>query len=175
MPKRDTRDRHEASRLELLEALIEYRGKALMEATIASCALIANADGEVTLVEARRMLAIMRTDPLLSMFPRNTVILEFEAHGRALALDPVQGRAQALWQITAAALQPRLARVVLNACLAVTRADGLVHPREVEQTKLVRDALGLAADPEGDPESDPENAPARTGRRSKSAAIQVPA
>lgn len=159
MPKKHTRDRCEAARLELIEALIEYRGEALMEATIAGCALVAHADGEVVPAEMRRMLADMRTDPLLSMFPRDTVVAEFEAHGRALALHPAQARAQALRQIKAAALQPRLARVVLNACLAVTRADDLVHPSEVEQVRLVRDALGLAPDPGG--------APARTGRRSK--------
>lgn len=167
MPKKHTRDRCEAARLELIEALIEHRGEALMEATVAGCALIAHADGEVAPAETQRMLAIMRTDPLLSMFPRNTVVAEFEAHGRAFALHPMQGRAQALRQVGAAALQPRLARVVLNACLAVTHADDLVHPREVEQVKLVRDALGLASDP-GAP-------PARTGRRSKPPAMQASA
>lgn len=160
------RNRYEIALLDVMEALIEYRGEALMDATIAGCALIAHADGEVLPVETQRMLAVMRTDPLLSMFPRDAVVAEFEAHGRAIALHPAQGRAQALQQIKAAALQPRLARVVLNACLAVTRADGLVHPREVEQVELVRDALGLASGQGGDP--------ARTGRRPMPAFTQKP-
>lgn len=166
MPKKHIRDRYEIALLDLVEALIEYRGEALMDATIAGCALVAHADGEVAPAETQRMLAVMRTDPLLSMFPRDAVVAEFEAHGRAIALHPAQGRAQALRQIKTAALQPRLARVVLNACLAVTRADGRTHPREVEQVELVRDALGLASDPGG--------CPARTGRPSKPALMQKP-
>lgn len=151
MPKKQTRERYEAARLDLLEALIEYRGEMLMEATVAGCALIAHADGEVVPAETQRMFAIMRTDPLLSMFPRDAVLAEFEAHRHALVLDPEQGRAQALRRIEAMASQPRLARVVLNACLAVSRADDSIHPREIEQVRMVRDALGLAAGPEGFP------------------------
>ena len=157
MPNKYTRDRYEAARLELLEALIEYRGETLREATVAGCALIAHADGTVVPAEKQRMLAVMRADPLLSMFPHDTVLAEFEAHGRALALDPARGQALALRQIEAMAPQTRLARVVLNACLAVTRADGHVHPREVEQVRLVRDALGLAPETGG--------SPARAGQR----------
>ena len=165
MPNKHTRHRYEAARLELLEALIEYRGETLMEATVAGCALIAHADGSVVPAETQHMLAVMRTDPLLSMFPRDTVLAEFEAHGRAFALDPEQGREQALRRIGSMASQPRLARVVLHACLAVTRADDLVHPREVEQVRLVRDALGLPSDSGG--------SPARTARTSKAAAMQA--
>ena len=65
MPKKHMRDRCEAARLEL----IEHRGEVLMETTVAGCALIAHADGEVAPAETQRMLAIMRTDPRLSMFP----------------------------------------------------------------------------------------------------------
>ena len=53
--------------------------------------------------------------------------------------------------------QSRLARMVLEACIAVSQADDRLHPSEVEQVRVVRQALGL--------ESDPGNAPAQLGRR----------
>lgn len=152
MARKHTSERCAAARLELLEALIEDRGALLMEATAAGCAIVAHADGEVVPAETRRLLSVMRTDPLLSMFPQDAVLAEFAGHARALVHDLQRGRANALLQIMPLASHPRLARVVLEACLAVTRADGLVHPREVEAVRLVRDALGLSPEPGGAPE-----------------------
>lgn len=166
MSKRYTHARHTAARLELLAALIECHGERLLEATAAGCAIVAHADGEAVPAEAQRLLDVARTDPLLSMFVREAVLAEFASHARAFALDPERARADALRRVAPLAARPRLARAVLDACLAVTRADGLVHPREVEAVRLVRDALGLAPDPGG--------APARPGRRGDARYEDVP-
>lgn len=157
MSKTHTRARDTAVRLELLAALLECHGERLLEATAAGCAIVAHADGEAVPAEAQRLLDVARTDPLLSMFVHEAVLAEFAGHAHAFALDPDRARADALRRIVPLAARPRLARAVLEACLSVTRADGLVHPREVEAVRLVRDALGLAPDPGG--------APARPGRR----------
>lgn len=157
MSTKPTRERLAAARIELLEALIELRGRMLLEATAAGCAIIAYADGKVVPAETRRLLSLTRTDPLLSLFPHEAVLAAFEAHAGAFALDPRHGRADALRRIVPLASHPRLGRVVLEACLAVARADDLVHPREIEAARLVRDALGFAPEPGG--------VPARAGRR----------
>ncbi|MBC7801700.1 MAG: tellurite resistance TerB family protein, partial [Gemmatimonadaceae bacterium] len=60
----------DSARLELLEAVLDHRGALLMEAMVAACAIVAHADGRVQPGEPQRMLAAMRTDPLLSAFPR---------------------------------------------------------------------------------------------------------
>lgn len=164
MPEPPSRKRQAVARLELLEALeaaVEHRAGLLLQALTAGCALIALADGQVVPAETRRLLGVARTHPLLSVLPRQAVLAGFAERARALALDPRAGRAEALRRIAPLAAHPRLARAVLDACLAVTRADALVHPREVAAVRLVRDTLGLGPDPGG--------APARAGPRGDTA------
>ncbi len=149
MPKHRTRGSQADRRLELLEALIEHRGEQLMEATVAACAIIAHADGVVVPAEVRRVISIARTDPLLCLFPPEAVLAQFEAHADAIAADFGKGRAEALRDVAPLATRPGLARVVLDACLAVTCADDRVHPGEMQAIALVRDTLGLAPEPGG--------------------------
>ena len=142
-----SRNRHQITRLDLLEALIEHRGELLMEAMVAGCAIVAFADGEAVPAERRRVLAQLRSHILLSLFPHDRVAAEFDAHADAFDRAPAQARAAALRLVAPLAPHPRLARVVLRACLDVTVADGVVHPGEVKAVSMVRDALGLGPDP----------------------------
>lgn len=141
-----TQDRDGALRADLLTALIELRSAALLEATVAACALVAHADGEVAPAERRLLFELMRTDPLLSMFPRDVVRHAFTTHQRAFERDPEAAAEAALAQIAPLAERPRHARVALEACRAMTTADARVHPSEVAALQRVRAALGLAAE-----------------------------
>ena len=136
----------EVMRAEVLEALIQYRGEKLMEATVAACALVAHADGELAPVERAQMLQFMRADALLSMFPRDEVLHTFYVHAAAFATDPKGARDAALRCIEPLAAHPRQARIVLTACLLLADADGQVHPAERQAVRLVREALGLGPD-----------------------------
>ena len=149
MPKKNVRYRHNDLRLELIQAILDYRSEALMAATIAGCAIIAHADGEAAPAERRRMLEIMRAEPLLSVFPRDNVLAEFEAHDRTFNDDPVTARAAALDQVRPMASHPRLARIVLKACVAIAHADEFVHRREVEAIILICRALALPPEDSG--------------------------
>jgi tellurite resistance protein TerB len=147
MPNKYSRDRYATIRLELLSSLIEYRGAKLMEATVAGCAVVALADGEVSPQETARMLSVMGTDPLMSMFPRDSIASEFDTYVWAWQENARVARDAALQQIGLLALQPRLGRIVMQACIDVTQADGQVHPRELEAIAQVREALGLDPEP----------------------------
>ena len=102
----------------LRAAAQEYRGELMMEALVAACALLAHADGHATGSERLR----------------------------ALAADPAAAKAEALRRVACLASQPHKARVVLEACATVCRADGRVGETEVAALREVRDALGLAPD-----------------------------
>ncbi len=147
MPNKYSRHRHAAIRLELLSALIEYRSGRLMEATVAGCAVVAHADGEVSPQELAEMFLVMRTDPLMSMFPRDSIVSEFDTHVWAWQENARTARNEALKQVSLLAPQPRLGRIVIQACINVTQADGRVHPGEIEAIAQVRDALGLDPEP----------------------------
>jgi tellurite resistance protein TerB len=153
MPKSSTsplaRSRRDDLRADLLSAMIEYRGADLMEATIAACAIIAHADGNVAPSERAQMLQLMRADPLLAMFPRDAVMEEFARHARAYDLNYGDAVREAIVPVMKLAGRKRHARVVLNACLLITAADGRVDPREVDAIRLVRDALNVEPDPGG--------------------------
>lgn len=151
MPNKYSRARFAAVRLELLSALIEYRSGRLMEATVAACAVVAHADGEVLPQEVARMFSAMRADPLMSMFPRDSVASEFDLRVWAWQENAEAARAAALKQIRLLAPQPRLGRIALQACMDVTHADGRVHPREIEAVAQVREALGLDPEPAAQP------------------------
>lgn len=144
---KNSRNRHKPTRLDLLEALIEHRGEMLMEALVAGCAVVAHGDGEAVPAERQRVFAQLRSHILLSLFPHDRVAAEFDNHARAFSRGPAQARAGALRLVAPLAPHPRLARVVLQACLDVVFADGVVHPGEVEAVGAVRDALGLGPDP----------------------------
>ncbi len=142
-PKNFRRSRHDNLREELLSAMIEYRGSDLMEATIAACAIIAHADGDVAAVERARMMQLMQTDPLLAMFPREAVLHEFATHARAFEADYGDALQEAIRPVMKLAGRKQYSQIVLNACLLITAADGRVDPRELEAISLVRDALNL--------------------------------
>jgi tellurite resistance protein TerB len=139
-----TRDRHAALRADLLVALMQLRSEALLNATVAACALVAHADGEVAPTERQRVLALMRTDPLLSMFAQEVVQRAFAAQECAFERDPEAAKAAALRQIAPLAERPRHARVVFDACRVMTAADTQVHPTEEEALRRIGATLGLA-------------------------------
>lgn len=152
--------------------LLERRAKRLADALVAACAVVAHADGRAAPEEARRMLAVMRSEPMLSLVPAADVATLFARHGRAFQADPRRAQARALRSVARLAREPREARLVLNACLAVSQADGRVHPAELEATRLVRAALGLGPDP-GSVPALPPAAPPRGGPLKTGAAVHA--
>ena len=148
-------------RLDLLSALNEYRSGRLMGATVAGCAVVAHADGEVLPQEVARMFLAMGADPLMSMFSRDSIALEFSMHICAWQENAKAARAAALKQVSLLAPQFHLGHLVLQACMDVTHADGQVHPREIEAIAQVRKALGLDPEPVTQPQS--PRAPSRQG------------
>ena len=62
----------------------------------------------------------------------------------AYAADPASAKAGALRRVAGLASQPHKARMVLEACATVCRADGRVGDAEMAALREVRDALGLA-------------------------------
>jgi tellurite resistance protein len=138
-----SKDRHAALRTDLVAALMQLRSEALLTATVAACALVAHADGAVAPAERRQLLALMRSDPLLSMFPHDAVEHAFATQERAFERDPAAAEAAALRQIAPLEERPRHARVVRDACRVMTAADTRVHPDELAALRRVAATLGL--------------------------------
>lgn len=141
----------------------EHRGELMMEALVAACAVLAHADGHASGSERLRALVLMHDDPLMAVFPQDVLRASLEAHDRAFATDPAAARAEALRRVALLASQPHKARVVLEACATIGRADGRVGEAEMAALRAVRDALGLAP---GEPDPAPAGGLGLPGGRS---------
>ena len=121
----------------------EHRGALMLEALVAACAVIAHADGRSSAIERWRLLTVVADDPLLKALPRNAVTEATAEHRRAFLADPAAARAAALQQVGRLAPEPHKARMVLDACILVTRADGRTDAAEAQALRDVKAALGL--------------------------------
>lgn len=155
------------------EHMVEQRAEKLAHALAAACALVAHADGQAVPAEARRMLAVMRTSPLLSAVPADEALALFVEYVRAFGVNPLRARTRALRRIRRLAEEPRQARLVLNACLLVSQADGVVQPAEMAAVRLVREALGLGPDPGAVPVALPPPIPPRSPLATGAAAVSA--
>ena len=79
---------------------------AQMDAVVAACALVAQADGWVTAEERKRMIDRMRQSPPIAFFGVHEVVLAFEALNMRFDHDLADGAATA-----EVAVAPVLARV----------------------------------------------------------------
>ena len=118
--------------------------EALMEAMVASCAMVAHSDGTIEDSERRRMLLVMRALPTFAAFSPVEIAAEFDDHERRFREDPVAARAHCEALITAVAPRSKDVSMLLFACQQVMDADGVAHPAEYET--LGRVGKALAAD-----------------------------
>lgn len=115
--------------------------EALLEAMVASCAMVAHSDGTIEDSERRRMLLVMRALPTFAGFSPAEIAAEFDDHERRFRDDPVSARAHCEALITAVAPRSRDVSMLFYACQQVMDADGVAHPAEYEALGQVGKAL----------------------------------
>ena len=124
------------------EAAVSQTGP-LMEALVAAYALMAHADGEVAGAERRRLFAILRDNPLLSMFSREDVAEEAAVHEANFRLDPELAQQIAREKLQPVIGQGRATRLVIAACREIIPADGVAHPAEYRALASIKAILGV--------------------------------
>lgn len=95
-----------------------------MEALVAACALVAQADGWVTQDERRRMVDRLRRSPAVAVFGVDEVVLAFETLVQRLERDIDDGEATAEVAVKRLRGQPGLSRLLVETACAVADADG---------------------------------------------------
>ncbi len=98
--------------------------EAEMEALIAACALVAQADGWVTSEERGRMLERMRRSPAVAVFGAADVLQGFEALNERFYRDPDDAVRVAENAVRRLAGRPGPSRLLVEAACAVAAADG---------------------------------------------------
>lgn len=129
----------------LKEEVARVRNRDFLEACVAGCALVANADGVVKPDEKQKMMGFMQTSEVLSLYNASEVIALFNKYTSHFEFDFGIGEAQALKTIGKLGRKPDEARLLVRACCVIGAADG--HFDDKERAVVRRMCLELGLDP----------------------------
>lgn len=103
-----------------------------MDALVAACALVAQADGWVTPQERKRMIERMGQCPSVRFFGLHEVVVGFEALNLRFERDLDDGEATAEAAISRLRGQPGPSRLLIETACSVAEADGGFDAEERE-------------------------------------------
>jgi len=116
-----------------------------LKATMAACALVATADGEVSFTERVRVDQIIETLQELSVFDPHEAVNLFVDYCEAIFKTPSIGHPQVLKELDAIVDNPETAELLIRICLAVAEANG--ETSLVDQIEIVTLCSILEIDP----------------------------
>lgn len=119
------------------EMLDRHRNLPFLKAVMASSALVAVSDGEVTFNERVRVDQILETLDELAVFDPHEGVDLFNDYVEAIKQDSEEGREKCWDVITEAVEDADTAALMLRICLAISSADGEVTlPEQIEVVML---------------------------------------
>lgn len=110
---------------------------------MACCALVAIADGEVSLSERSRVDEILETLDRLKLFDVHEAVDLFNAYVEAIIAMPDKGRKRALDDVGEMRHEAGDAVLLVKIAIAISFADGIFMESEKIQCELICGALGL--------------------------------
>lgn len=114
--------------------LERYRNRPFLEAAMAGSALVAIADGEVSLAERFRVDQVYEAIDALQVYDPHEAVDLFNDYAESIRGSPKAGRERAVQTLKAVADDREKAELLVRICLAVAEAGGgrsLVHEIEV--------------------------------------------
>lgn len=117
-----------------------------LKAVMAACALVAIADGKVTLGQRARVDQILETLDALKVFDPHEGVELFNGFIDAIFEKPEAGRDEALKAILAVAQDAKTARLLIRICCAVSEAN--TETRLADQIEIVMLCSRLGVEPE---------------------------
>ncbi|GAA4799737.1 TerB family tellurite resistance protein [Streptomyces ziwulingensis] len=129
---------------QLASVKTELKSGAYRDASMAMCALVAAADGQVEQAERQRVEELIVNNEVLQNFPADQLRQRFNQHVDRLLTNFEAGRAEALQVIAKAAKKPAEARAVIQTGIVVAGADGHFEPSEQYAVREACVALGLS-------------------------------
>jgi tellurite resistance protein TerB len=121
----------------------ELKSGAYRDASMAMCALVAAADGQVDPAEQQQMEAMILSNDVLQNFPPDQLRQRFNKHVDLLTRNFAQGKAEALQEIAKAAKKPTEARAVVQTGIVIAGADGYFSQAEQSILREACATLGL--------------------------------
>ena len=137
------KDKGNEVRARLTAEVSKFKNRAFMEATVASCALVAAADGTISSEEKQKMAGFIRNSDELKHFAMPDVIAFFEKVVGNFDFDVVIGKAEALKVIGRLRSNPEQARVMVRVACAIGASDGNFDQKERTVVREICGELGL--------------------------------
>jgi tellurite resistance protein TerB len=122
----------------------ELKSGAYRDASMAMCALVAAADGQVDAAERQQVEALILNNDVLQNFPADQLRQRFNKHADQLVSNFQHGKAEAMKEIAKAAKKPTEARAVIQTGIVIAGADGYIAPAEQQIIHEACAALGLS-------------------------------
>lgn len=120
-----------------------FKNKTFMEATVAACALVAAADGNISGEEKQKMMGFIQNSDALKVFKAEDVIAAFNKIIGKFDFDVEIGKAEALTYVGKIKSNPEQARLLVRVCCVIGAADGDFDADEVAMVKRICQDLGL--------------------------------
>lgn len=128
---------------QLASVKTELKSGAYRDASMAMCALVAAADGQVEPAERQRVEELIVTNEVLQNFPADQLRQRFNQHVDKLLANFELGRSEALQVIAKAAKKPAEARAVIQTGMVIAGADGVFEPAEQYAIREACTTLGV--------------------------------
>lgn len=128
---------------QLASVKTELKSGAYRDASMAMCALVAAADGQVEPAERQRVEELIVSNEVLQNFPADQLRQRFNQHVDRLLANFELGKAEVLQVIGKAAKKPAEARAVIQTGMVVAGADGYFEPSEQYAIREACAALGV--------------------------------
>ncbi|AJE83436.1 MULTISPECIES: tellurite resistance TerB family protein [Streptomyces] len=109
---------------QLLAKKNDLKSGAFRDASMAICALVAAADGQVDPSERRRVTQLITSNEVLQNFDANDLQRRFEQNLDKLAADFALGKVSVLQEVAKAKKKPAEARAVVQIGIVIGGADG---------------------------------------------------
>lgn len=138
------KDKGNEVRARLSAEVSKFKNRAFMEATVASCALVAAADGTISSEEKQKMAGFIRNSDELKNFAMPDVITFFEKVVGNFDFDAAIGKAEALKVIGRLRSNPEQARVMVRVACAIGASDGNFDQKERAVVREICVELGLS-------------------------------
>ncbi|MER7779878.1 TerB family tellurite resistance protein [Streptomyces sp. NPDC096191] len=129
---------------QLASVKTELKSGSYRDASMAMCALVAAADGQVEPAERQRVEELIVSNEVLQNFPADQLRQRFNQHVDKLLANFQLGKTEALQVIAKAAKKPQEARAVIQTGMVVAGADGTFEPSEQQAIREACTALGIS-------------------------------
>ena len=126
--------------------LERYRNRGFLKAAMAAAALVAEADGEVTLSERYRIDAILERLERLRLYDPHKAVEILDRFLENLHDDANSARPILLGKVSRMANDQEAAQILVRIAHSVSDADGIVSDAEVDRIDQIRTVLNLPSE-----------------------------